>query len=149
MCDPVPVVPFLRGVLEDGTVHGDGMVGERGSLRGGIAVLAAGQAGTCAVQVSGMVACTGMEVPPDLATTSFTQVATGRLLACGVTPNGTVECWGRCFFDLCEAPPPGLTGIDLGVSYACGLRADGHIVCWGQLTSQPPDGERGTIFLSF
>ena len=96
------------------------------------------------------------DVPPG----RFVTVAAGYTRACGIRPEGTVECWGSDASGF-QAPPPigrlATAPIDAGNPTAappspfvalttgppvCALRADATITCWtdGFDDDQPPDG---------
>ena len=75
----------------------------------------------------------------------FTQIAAGKLHACGLQPNGTPLCWGRNINGSMEIPDGNLTlnQIVAGLNFTCGLRDDGAIACWGQNNhgqASPPNG---------
>lgn len=61
----------------------------------------------------------------------FASVSVGRDHACGLWPNGTVECWGRNNDG--QAQPPGgrFASISAGSDHTCGVRASGTVECWG------------------
>lgn len=74
----------------------------------------------------------------------FTSIASGGGHSCGVTPRGTVQCWGNTSptrFALAPADVVGLsnvTAITAGRSHTCALTA-GTVRCWGDNS----DGQLG------
>ena len=82
----------------------------------------------------------------------FSQIATGELHACGLTPRRDLYCWGTSFYGEAGPPPPeecvfdpyiqcsavpvlvpGIHPVEIvaGSSHTCALDADGAAYCWG------------------
>src|SRR6476620_337747 len=63
------------------------------------------------------------------------QISAGRLQTCGLSANGTVQCWGGIpDYELAAAVPEGLAGVarvSAGGFHSCALKTDGTISCWG------------------
>lgn len=83
---------------------------------------------SCALLVSGGVACGGL-VPPA---GTFVQLAVGYTHACGLRPDRTVACWGDDAKGQATAPPGEFASVSAGWELSCGVRVDGTIACWGQ-----------------
>jgi len=68
-------------------------------------------------------------ITPDGA---FTAISAGKNHACGLRPDGHVECWGDPA-DLQGEPPADqtFTAISVAGPRSCGLRSDGKVQCWG------------------
>lgn len=65
------------------------------------------------------------DAPPK----SFSQVAVGSENACGIGPEGSIDCWGAVV-----SGTPSTTGfvqVDTDERHACALKADGEASCWG------------------
>ena len=98
----------------------------------------------CAVDQQGYPSCWGMPesqqdvdmTPP--ANTRFSKVVTGADHACGLTVDGTIECWGPKPLSAADlgqvsgAPAgSGFTDIVGGTFYTCALDTNGYATCWG------------------
>ncbi|MGH7630515.1 MAG: Ig-like domain-containing protein [Gemmatimonadales bacterium] len=83
-------------------------------------------------------------------TLRFSSVSAGADFTCGVTPVGTVYCWGRNAGgslgnnSLLNRATPAAVSLPFGVRFdsvsagqdhACGLARDGTVYCWGSNTS--------------
>ena len=120
--------------------------------------VAAGPDTTCGLRASdGAVMCWGSIIVGEGradSTSRFQGVGVGIYAACGVTVDGTVECWREPYFDsppqvtapaAVEAPDGvAFADIDFGEVYGCGLVEDtGHAACWGRElaagTLSPPE----------
>ncbi len=65
----------------------------------------------------------------------FTTVSAGGYYTCGLTPNGTVLCWGHDSYGA-ASPPAGqftavATSLSGAFSHTCGVKSDGTVECWG------------------
>lgn len=70
----------------------------------------------------------------------FTEVSSGWGFACGVRPDGGVECWGpnRSAY---EDPPEGsFMSLSAGVEHICGVRPGNVAECWGSSTPRREAG---------
>ena len=63
----------------------------------------------------------------------FVAISSGATHGCGITKDGTAQCWGNNDHGR-ASPPPGEKFLDLssGFNHTCGIRDDGLVVCWGQ-----------------
>ena len=61
----------------------------------------------------------------------FVDYSVGDQHACGLRPDGQVECWGDDGFG--QSSPPGgpFVSVSAGYSVSCGLRLGGQVECWG------------------
>jgi hypothetical protein len=50
---------------------------------------------------------------------------------CGLTPDGTIRCWGDNDLGQVEAPVGTFIQVSAGGVHSCGLRPDGSVNCWG------------------
>lgn len=80
---------------------------------------------------------------------AFVSVQAGTYHACGLTPNGTAQCWGKAYYgglghgiaiDTSNVPRPvsgGVTfaSLTLGNDFSCGLTPAGSVYCWGYFAS--------------
>lgn len=82
----------------------------------------------CVQDTCGRATCSGIPGAPG---TAFTQIAVGTGFACGLTPQGAIQCWGSDSNG--QASPPGgkFVFIAAGDAHACAIRDDGTIACWG------------------
>jgi len=78
---------------------------------------------------------------------TYTQIAAGQYDACAIATDGATHCWGRCFHDMCEQPPPDLLQLDVGQSFACGVRDSGRVACWGRYGIPAEPRANGTLLL--
>ena len=93
--------------------------------------VSAGARLTCALDRQGHAACwgnAGGAVPAGL---RLTGVVVGGGHACGLTPTGTVSCWGTGFEGSTRAPSGTFVKLAAGWDYTCGIREDGSVACWG------------------
>ncbi len=67
--------------------------------------------------------------PEAPAVSEFVSVSAGRTHSCGLTADGTVECWGYLWGG--SAPDGTFTEITSGSWHSCGIRPEGSVVCWG------------------
>ena len=67
--------------------------------------------------------------PPD---GPFRSVSVGGLTACGVRPDGRVECWGREYKFGGVPPDLKFRSVSVSVAHACGITEDYRVVCWGR-----------------
>ncbi len=69
---------------------------------------------------------------PDL---PFQAISAGGNHTCGLSPDGSLLCWGSNFSGQMTVPalPAGLTytQVSAGLLHTCGLRSDGSLLCWG------------------
>jgi len=107
-----------------------------------------GASDICGTLADGSVTCTVnhttsyLPAPPA----KYTDVAVGDLLGCGVTVEGTVNCWGAS--GRYEAPPSGLfSELTVGGVQACGLTLNGGVECWN-LGLDAPRGAFSSIVSS-
>jgi hypothetical protein len=71
----------------------------------------------------------------------FMWVSAGDSHTCGVSSDGTVECWGYDSYGQSSPPTGTFTQVSGGRYHNCGLRSDGTVECWGDNTygqSSPP-----------
>ena len=78
----------------------------------------------------------------------FASVSAGGWHTCGLSPDGSVACWGDN--DLGQSTPPGgeFASVSVGYRHTCGLRPDGSVACWGDNgygESTPPGGEFASV----
>ena len=77
--------------------------------------------------------------------------------ACGLRPNGAVECWGDVQDSNADVPPDdAFQMISMDSSYGCGVTTAGQIKCWGDADSMgaygqmsPPDGTFTSVSCSY
>ncbi|WP_420622473.1 cell wall-binding repeat-containing protein [Candidatus Poriferisodalis sp.] len=60
----------------------------------------------------------------------FIAVSAASSFACGIEPDGTVECWGNNGRNDAAAPAGTFSSLSAGQNYSCGLRLDGTVSCW-------------------
>ena len=86
------------------------------------------------------VVCVGpVGEPPDA---KLVSISVGRHHACGLTPEGSVICWGSDGNPRMAPRGNGFVSISAGIDYACGVTGEGALHCWGTSFSRtgPPDG---------
>ena len=66
----------------------------------------------------------------------FTDITSGEQHACGLRPDGSVECWGRDRYGETRAPQGTFTKVSASTEFTCGLRTNGKIQCWGDPFAQ-------------
>jgi hypothetical protein len=77
----------------------------------------------------------GWTLYPVPTTQTFTQLAAGGDHACGIRPNGSLECWGNNGEDQTAPVPAGsFLQVSAGFQHSCGLRSDRSVDCWGDDT---------------
>ena len=67
---------------------------------------------------------------------------------CGVTTDGSVECWGNDEWGQSTPPSGGFASVSAGGYHTCGVRTDGSVECWGndgEGQSRPPSGEFASV----
>jgi alpha-tubulin suppressor-like RCC1 family protein len=75
----------------------------------------------------------------------FSSIAAGRFHSCGVTPQGTVKCWGvndagqlgnnstrNALAPVDAVGPTNVTTISAGGEHTCAVTAQGAVKCWGR-----------------
>jgi len=122
------------------------------------AMAAAGAFFTCGLTLNGFfVTCFGAnefgqsEPPRDA---QYTAISAGGYHACGLKPDGRIECWGRNVHSQCDAPtldrvvngtktskPTIYKALSTGWHHTCGLRVrttdQVHFAeCWGNLADR-------------
>ena len=84
--------------------------------------------------------------PPPLPQPDYVQVAAGTAHSCGLTPEGSVECWGENYYGqlgngtTTDSSVPvqvdgltsGVTTITAGAHHSCAITAGGAVRCWGE-----------------
>ncbi len=119
-----------------------------------------GSYSTCALRLTGTVACWGDNIGGQLGDgtttdrsiptpvpglTGVTAITAGGNHTCALKQNGTVSCWGNDEWDqnhgapttpnqLTPTPVPGLTGataITAGIGFTCAVKQDSTVACWG------------------
>src|SRR5262249_18309446 len=73
----------------------------------------------------------------------FTQVSAGGWHACGIRPDGTVECWGFGEQGETAAPAGQFQQLSAGRHHTCGVHTDGTIACWGSSVLHRLDAPAG------
>ena len=87
--------------------------------------------------------------PPPLPQPDYVQVAAGTAHSCGLTPEGSVECWGENYYGqlgngtTTDSSVPvqvdgltsGVTTITAGAYHSCATTATGAAQCWGRNNS--------------
>ena len=93
----------------------------------------AGEDHTCAIQVSGTVACWGREAEGQAVdqTDIFKQLDAGEDHNCGVLDDDTVFCWGGNDYDQATAPTGTFSQVSAGARHSCGVTTSGDLECWG------------------
>ena len=74
---------------------------------------------------------------PEFPSGTWDAIASATSVACGIRPQGHVECWGPGDLGIVTDVPPGtMRHVTLGTgTYGVGLTQDGSIVVWG---AEPP-----------
>ena len=78
------------------------------------------------------------EVRPELSSGINTSmdgggiVSVGQSVACGVSAEHTVVCWGNVREEGLDPPPGTFTAVSTSVESACGIRTDQTLTCWGR-----------------
>jgi hypothetical protein len=67
----------------------------------------------------------------NVATTTYTRIATGWFHTCGLKSDGTIGCWGRNTFGESTPPAGAFMSVSAGGTHSCGLREDRTLACWG------------------
>ncbi len=62
----------------------------------------------------------------------FVSVSAGWGFACGLRPDGGVECWGINPLHEIEPPEGPFVSVSAGVEHVCGVRPDSSTECWGE-----------------
>ena len=78
----------------------------------------------------------------------FTLVSAGGHHTCGVTADGSVECWGDDSDGQSTPPVGSFTSVSAGGDHSCGVKTDGSVECWGSDTegqSTPLDASFSTV----
>ena len=92
--------------------------------------------------VAALIACRDGDRPmPKLGVTGtgeteFVSVSAGSDHTCGVTRDGSVECWGDNTEQQSTPPSGEFISVSAGAGYSCGVRSDRAVQCWGD----PEDG---------
>ena len=68
----------------------------------------------------------GQATPPAR---EFDSVSTGGMHTCGVTRDGSVECWGDDEYDQATPPSGEFDSVSAGSEHTCGVRRHGAVVC--------------------
>lgn len=137
---------YTCGLTEDGLIDCWGRnPGMTERPEGIYTVIVAGPSSTCALDDCGVATCWGYlgegeAAPPP--STPFVAISSGWRFACGLTAEGSVECWGD---EQMEAPVGvAFVKIDAGENHVCGLTTESTITCWGEGASDPGDAPSGT-----
>jgi alpha-tubulin suppressor-like RCC1 family protein len=116
--------------------------------------------GICALTAAGAAYCWGGTVPGTPATPTavaggltFTKLAVGAYIACGLTTGEDVYCWGENRYgrlgtgDTVSSTSPRkidanipFKDVSVGVDHACAVATNGTVYCWGANY----DGETGS-----
>ncbi len=150
------------GELGDGTATDRHTPVDVSGLSGGVRVIAAGEALSCAVTSAGGVKCWGQNrygqlgdgtttdrhTPVDVSGLAggVTAIAAGQTLSCALTSAGGVKCWGgndhgelgdgtttdRHAPVAVSGLASGVTAIAVGYLHACALTSASGVKCWGQ-----------------
>ena len=84
--------------------------------------------------------------PPPLPQPDYVQVAAGTAHSCGLTPEGSVECWGENYYGqlgngaTTDSSVPvqvdgltsGVTTVTGGANHSCSIADGGAVQCWGE-----------------
>src|SRR3954468_4829406 len=85
-----------------------------------------GDAHTCAVQTTRLVACWGKndlgQATPPAGT--FADVSSGGSFTCGVRTDATMACWGKNTSGQATAPSGAFRQLSAGAAHACGVLTD-------------------------
>jgi hypothetical protein len=87
---------------------------------------------------AGPYATSGRQPPPG---GDFTDVTYGGGHACGLRPNGTIECWGDSDFEETSAPEGSYRLVEVGADHTCAFGDHTGVTCWGRddgFQSSPP-----------
>ena len=127
-------------------------------LSSGVASIAAGEAGACAVTSAGAVKCWGssQRVPADVPglASGVAAVTVGFSHWCALTTGGAVKCWGANSFGQlgnaatsASSTPVDAVGLGSGVIslsagdfYTCAVTGAGAAKCWGRNSGRLGDG---------
>jgi len=106
------------------------------------------RAHVCALKADRTAACWGAG-QRNASTGVFTALSGTDEVTCGLTPTGSLDCWGSPddYFDLAAAPAGSFVAMAVGSSHACAVAGDGHLECWGDDLSGQSTPPLGT-FLS-
>merc|ERR1712217_263579 len=102
-----------------------------------VAMVAAGECHTCAIDVNGKLVCFGhnddgqCNVPCDLGPVKA--VAAGQTHACAGKGNGQLACFGSNSHGQCSPPPwlDSIVSVAAGAYHTCAVQASGMLVCFG------------------
>ena len=73
----------------------------------------------------------------------FASISVGQNHACGVWPDGTVECWGDNGEGQATPTAGKFVSVSAGSEHTCGVRIEGAVECWGGFAfgkAEPPKG---------
>ena len=65
-------------------------------------------------------------------TTELTSVSVGDTHACGLRPDGSVQCWGNDNNGEATPPEGEFTAVSAGPEHTCAISTDGSAECWGR-----------------
>jgi Regulator of chromosome condensation (RCC1) repeat len=79
------------------------------------------------------ISCRGATNEVNLSAPSgaFQQLSVGRELACALSPDGTISCWGGTGAAV-VAPAGHFLQVEVGEWHACTIALDGSASCWGR-----------------
>lgn len=68
---------------------------------------------------------------PETIIDGWLDVSAGDQVTCGRYGEGTVHCWGSCYFGQCEPEVRHFRSVSVNSVHGCGIREGCEVSCWG------------------